>query len=57
VQADILITVLRFDINPFWTLKLEAHMMDGLRNTLPGNDGKYEYDEWYLFAAKTSCTF
>lgn len=50
-------STLRFDINPFWTLKLEAHIMDGLRNTLPGNDGKYEYDGWYLFAAKASCTF
>lgn len=23
---------LRFDVNSYWTLKLEGHMMDGLRN-------------------------
>ncbi|MBU0992974.1 MAG: hypothetical protein KJ737_10820 [Proteobacteria bacterium] len=46
----------RFDINPFWVAKLEAHVMDGKFGVLPDNDG-HTYNEWMLYAAKMSYSF
>jgi hypothetical protein len=51
----------RFDINPHWILKLEAHYMRGtaaLDSTL--NEGVAREDlanQWGLFAAKTTVYF
>jgi len=50
----------RFDINEYWTVKLEGHAMDGLyrinwrSHTDPGEDPD---PNWYLFAAKASYSF
>jgi len=46
----------RFDINPFWIAKLEAHVMEGEFGVFPDNDG-HTYNEWMLYAAKVSYSF
>lgn len=47
---------LRFDINPSWTAKLEAHVMDGEYGVSADDDG-HTYSEWMLYAAKLSYSF
>ncbi|MBU0996079.1 MAG: hypothetical protein KJ737_26585 [Proteobacteria bacterium] len=47
---------LRFDINPNWIAKLEAHVMEGKAGVEPDNDG-HVYNEWMLYAAKMSFSF
>jgi hypothetical protein len=47
---------LRFDINPFWIMKLETHLMNGLGNVDPDDHGKTD-DTWMLYAAKLSYSF
>lgn len=50
----------RFDINEYWILKLEGHMMDGLYriNWEPYVDAGEDPDaDWWLFAAKASYSF
>ncbi|MBU0994926.1 MAG: hypothetical protein KJ737_20740 [Proteobacteria bacterium] len=46
----------RFDINPFWLFKLEAHLMNGNSGVKEDNDG-HTYNEWMLYAAKMSFMF
>lgn len=46
----------RFDINPYWLFKLEAHLMNGKFGVYPDNDG-HIYNEWMLYAAKMSFSF
>ncbi len=46
----------RFDLNEYWTLKLEVHSNDGTHYTDPSGDGTKE-DDWYLFAAKITARF
>lgn len=46
----------RFDINPNWLFKLEAHLMKGEFGVYPDNDG-HIYNEWMLYAAKISFMF
>lgn len=46
----------RFDINPNWIAKLEAHAMEGQYGVSPDNDG-HTYNEWMLYAAKLSYSF
>lgn len=46
----------RFDINPNWLFKLEAHLMKGKFGVYPDNDG-HIYNEWMLYAAKMSFMF
>ncbi|MDY6839866.1 MAG: hypothetical protein SWH78_18050, partial [Thermodesulfobacteriota bacterium] len=47
----------RFDMNDYWILKLEGHLMDGTATvSMPENPNDGEED-WFLFAAKLSFTF
>ncbi len=46
----------RFDLNEYWTLKLEVHSNDGTYWVDPGDDGTKEED-WYMFAAKITARF
>jgi hypothetical protein len=51
---------MRFDVNPNWNIKLEAHMMDGTAKLISGLD--YGPDDeleenWNLYAVKTSFYF
>ena len=46
----------RFDVNDFWTIKLEGHQMDGLANVDPNTDGTSDED-WFMYLAKVSYTF
>ncbi len=47
----------RFDLNEYWILKLEAHKMDGTFFARPNDDGTYEQDDWYTYAAKITASF
>ena len=47
---------LRFDLNEFWLLKLEAHAMRGHYLQGPSNDGTF-HDNWFLYAAKVTFNF
>lgn len=59
-QHDVAATV-RFDINSYWLLKLEAHYMNGtaaLSTTInPGLTLDQLTDHWLLFVAKTTMYF
>ncbi len=46
----------RFDLNEYWTIKLEVHQMSGLAYAEPDEDGNTE-DDWILFLAKISFNF
>lgn len=46
----------RFDINPSWLVKLEAHLMNGEYGVGPDDDGR-TYSEWMLFGAKMTFAF
>ena len=46
----------RFDINPFWIFKLEAHFMDGLQYVDYGNDADPSA-HWKLYTAKLTYVF
>lgn len=49
-------TAIRFDLNEYWIVKLEAHLMDGLFQVDYGlRDNPSE--QWALFAGKVSYTF
>lgn len=53
---------LRFDVNDYWTLKLEGHKLYGVAFTFEdenmGDDGKPNYKEdWYLLGAKITFNF
>jgi len=47
---------LRFDINEFWTAKIEGHLMDGAALCLAVDNNELEED-WYMIAAKLSFSF
>ena len=48
----------RFDLNPFWILKLETHLIHGnYAVTPPDNPNEHMYEEWMLYAAKLSYSF
>jgi hypothetical protein len=49
----------RFDVNEFWTVKLEFHLMDGLSgvNYSESDDPNDPDPDWTLFAAKVSYSF
>lgn len=47
----------RFDINPFWTIKLEGHLMDGAAYLLASDNPEGFEEEWFLFIAKTTFSF
>ena len=52
----------RFDVNEYWTLKLEAHQNYGVAFTFEDenidDDGNIDYEEeWYLFGAKVTFNF
>lgn len=48
---------LRFDINPYWLVKLEAHAMDGLFGVESAEDDGSRDSDWMLFAMKISYLF
>lgn len=53
-RKDLALTT-KFDINDYWTIKLEAHLMDGLAQvTTPAAEAE---DNWSLFAAKMTFSF
>ncbi|MGE0083734.1 MAG: hypothetical protein AB7S75_04875 [Desulfococcaceae bacterium] len=55
-QKDLALS-LRFDINEYWLLKLEGHVMDGAATLLSSdNPDGYEEDD-FLFAAKVTFNF
>lgn len=60
VQHDVAAT-LRFDVNPHWLIKLEAHYMNGTGDVVPElNDGKPRdalQRSWGVFLAKTTVHF
>ncbi len=47
----------RFDINPSWLVKLEAHLMDGLYGVDSAEDDGSREEDWMLYAAKLSYIF
>lgn len=47
----------RFDINEYWTLKLEGHALNGTLQVLPQENPDGDEKDWYLFAAKVSFSF
>ncbi|MBU0995166.1 MAG: hypothetical protein KJ737_21940 [Proteobacteria bacterium] len=47
---------LRFDINPYWIVKLETHLMNGKFGVEPDDHGR-AYNEWMLYAAKMTFMF
>ena len=55
-QKDLALS-LRFDINEYWLLKLEGHLMDGAATLLASDnpDGYEQHD--FLFAAKVTFNF
>jgi hypothetical protein len=59
-QNDAALT-LRFDINPFWLVKIEGHYMHGmagLSSSLNGNQPLSSlHPDWALFAVKTTAFF
>ena len=59
-QHDIAFT-LRYDINPYWLVKLEGHYMSGTAALSPAlNDGTLREDlakDWGVFMAKTTAYF
>jgi len=59
-QHDLALT-LRFDINPYWLVKLEGHYMHGtagLSSSLNGNQPLSTLEpDWALFAIKTTAFF
>lgn len=46
----------RFDLNPFWAFKLEAHFMDGLKDVDFGDDPDPD-NRWEMYAAKLTYVF
>lgn len=46
----------RFDINDYWIVKLEGHMMNGL-NGVDFSSRENPDEDWYLVAAKVTYTF
>jgi hypothetical protein len=46
----------RFDINPYWIFKMEAHMMDGLYNVDYGDDIDPSAN-WQMYTAKLTYIF
>jgi hypothetical protein len=59
-QHDAALT-LRFDVNPFWLVKVEGHYMHGmagLSSSLNGNQPlKSLSPDWAFFAVKTTAFF
>lgn len=55
VQHDTALT-LRFDIFPFWLLKLEGHYMNGTA-VLQAAENPNPKSDWFLFLAKTTAYF
>jgi hypothetical protein len=60
VQHDVALT-LRFDVNPYWLVKLEAHYMHGTAALSPSLNGNQPLatlpPDWALFAIKTTAFF
>jgi hypothetical protein len=52
---------IRFDLLPYWLLKLEAHFMRGTADLAPRLNGNTSREElvrdWGLFLAKTTAYF
>ncbi len=46
----------RFDVNEYWTIKLEGHSMDGF-NGVDANENGTSEEDWSLFLAKVSYSF
>jgi len=46
----------KFDINDYWTVKLEGHSMDGLFGVDANEDGTTD-ENWFLYLAKVSYMF
>jgi len=59
-QHDLAAT-LRFDINPYWLLKLEGHYIDGTTDIQAGLNGSTALEmlarQWFLFLIKTTAYF
>ena len=48
---------LRYDINSFWLVKLEAHYMNGLKDVDVSDMNKIKGDSWQLYGVKTTISF
>jgi hypothetical protein len=55
-QKDLAVTA-RFDITPWWLLKLEAHRIDSTATLRPIDNQDGLEKDWWLFAAKTTFYF
>jgi hypothetical protein len=52
---------LRFDINPYWLVKLEGHYIDGTTDVSAALNGGVAPEmlarQWFLFLIKTTASF
>ena len=52
---------LRFDINPYWLVKLEGHFIDGTTDVSAALNGGIAPEmlarQWFLFLIKTTASF
>lgn len=48
---------LRFDMDPYWNIKLEGHSIDGATQLLRQENPEGYEKNWFLFAAKISFSF
>ncbi len=55
-QKEIVPTI-RFDINEYWNIKLEAHFVNGAAQVLDLNNTDGKEEDWTLYAVKTSFSF
>ena len=55
-QKDLALTT-RFDINDYWTIKLEGHRVNGTAQVLASENPDGVDEDWYLFAAKLTFNF
>lgn len=57
-EKDLALT-LRFDLNPYWVLKLEGHAVNGTANVMymDNTDNDFDEEDWYYGAAKLTVSF
>lgn len=55
-EKDMALT-LRFDLNEYWVLKMEGHMVDGTKNVLSADNTNLSKQSFYYTVAKLSVSF
>jgi hypothetical protein len=55
-QKDWALTT-RFDLNEYWTIKLEGHMLDGTAQVVSIDNPKGTDEDWFMYAAKITFSF